>query len=468
MILKKSSLYLTLVLVAYCATSYQDRMKTVEEALYSKRYDAAVPEIRNLVVDSSSRDKLLYLMEAGIVLHTKKDFEASNKAFGDAEALIDTSSTSVTNSALSFVLSDNESDFKGESFERVLIKFYMALNYLCLNKFEDAKRYFKKVSFEQKEMKVTDAKYKQNLLARYLDAIASENLGKFNDARVEYKNLMEIDVSNKEFLGDRYVLAVKEKDATDQAKFAEGKNYISAFDKSLNKTSYATTMGELIIVNQAGKSAVKESRGKLLDDPTFATALKGAVEVGLRSQSNAGLSLSGVMASLSFAENPIPIYKEREKEKSQEIEILLNQTPVGRTKILNDYSAVAMNNFNENYNSIIAKNVTSIAAKVIASAALSYAAAESLSGDKKNSQKDLASAVLNLIFGLISGAATASTLSPDLRCWRTSPSNFQAKRIFLEAGEYELNFKSQSGETPEPILIKIESGKPSFVTFRSL
>jgi hypothetical protein len=456
---------LSLLLLGYCATSYQDKMKSVETALYSGKFDAAVPEMRTLVTDSGDKDKLLFLMEAGVVLHTKRDYEASNKAFMQAEVIADTIKTSVTKEALSFLLSDNQSNFTGESFERVMIKLYIAINYLCLNKYEDAKRYFKKVDFEQKEMKVTDAKYKQNILARYLDSIASESLEKYNDARVGYKNALELDPGNKDLLGDRYVLASKEKDRGDLAKYAEGKNYVSAYDKSLQRIPYTTTLGEIIIVNQAGKAAVKESRGKLIDDPAIAGPLQAAIEASLQSNSKEGLTATGVIAMLGSAENPIPIYKERETHLAVEVDILVNGISVGKTKIMNDYSATAMSNFNDNYKSIVTKNIASIATKVIAAGIAAYAVEKSV---EKQTDSAIYGAIAGFITGFISGGVVAASLSPDLRCWRTSPSNFQAKRIFIEPGEYDLSFKSNSGSTaPDPVKLNIESGKATFVTFRS-
>lgn len=82
-------------------------------------------------------------MEAGTIFHTKGDYATSNKVFKDAEVIADQIQTSITKEGLAFMLSDNESNFKGESFERVLIKLYMAINYLMLGDVESSKRYFK-------------------------------------------------------------------------------------------------------------------------------------------------------------------------------------------------------------------------------------------------------------------------------------------------------------------------------------
>ena len=66
---------------------------------------------------------------------------------------------------------------------------------------------------------------------------------------------------------------------------------------------------------------------------------------------------------------------------------------------------------------------------------------------------------------MAAGYAIASTLKPDLRCWRTMPSNFQAKRIYLIPGDYELTIKSNSKNFTKKV--KVEKGKPSFIAFRT-
>lgn len=461
--MKKSSLILFLVLLVSCSKSYVDIIKEVENSLYSNNFETAVPLIRDLVQEADSKDKLLYLMEAGVVLHSKGDYASSNKAFMQADQIADEINVSISKSALSFLLSDIESNFIGENFERVMIKLYIALNYLCLNQPENAKRYFQKVEFELKDMKFSDAKYKQNLFARYLDAITSESLGKYNDARVQYKNLLEMYPDKKEILSERYILAFKENDAADLSKFAEGKNSVLSFNKNLKKTELSSEMGELILINQSGKSATKESRGKLMDDPAFLLPLRASIEVALRSQSAQGLSLTGVMAILGTAENPIPVYKMRENEKEATATVLVNSMPISQLKKYNDFSETAINNYNENYSAIVSKNVASIATKIVLAAVASYAAGQAVA--KRNDDNQVLGAVVSFVSGLASGYAVASSLKPDLRCWRTIPSNFQAKRIFLEPGSYEITIQNSRSKITKTV--QIEKNKTQYFAVRT-
>ena len=435
----------------------------METSLYSSNFEAAVPLIRELVNESDSKDKLLYLMEAGVVLHSKGDYASSNKAFMQADQIADEINVSISKTAMSFLINDVESNFIGENFERVMIKLYIALNYLCLNQPENAKRYFQKVEFELKDMKFSDAKYKQNLFARYMDAITSESLGRYNDARVQYKNLLEMDLDKKEILGERYILAFKENDVADLGKFSEGKSQVQSYNKNLSKIELSSELGELVVINQSGKSATKESRGNLVDDPAFMLPLRTAIEASLRTQSSQGLTLSGVMAMLGTAENPIPVYKMRDRENEPTSTISINSKPITKLKKYNDFSETAISNYNDNYSSIVTKNVASIATKVVLAAVASYAAGQAVS--KKNDDKQLLGTAVSFITGLATGYAVASSLKPDLRCWRTIPSNFQAKRIFLEPGQYEITIKNNKSSINRTVTI--EKNKTSFLAIRT-
>lgn len=473
--IKYSSFLILFALFSYCATNYIEKISKAENAFYAEDYDTAIPSVRELAKEASAKDELLYLMEAGTIFHTKGDYATSNKVFKDAEAIADQIQTSMTKEGLAFLLSDNESNFKGESFERVLIKLYMAINYLMLLDADSAKRYFKKVDFELRDMKTTDSKYKQNAFARYIDAVVSEQLNSYNDARVSYKNIMDIAPDNKDILADRYVLAVKEKDTRDQAKYAEGQNYIKAYNKNLQPIAYNPNLAEVLIINQAGKTATKESKGKLINEPVIQQALYKAVEVAMRNMDTKGASVTTVMAMISNAENPIPEYKKRDEQKANPIDIFVNGIKLTNTKVYNDYSETAIANFNENYTSLVTKNVASIATKVAAAGVAAYAASKAAEQQAKERGGESGGSIVGLIVGVaagaIAGAGVSATIKPDLRCWRTLPSNFQVRRIFLEPGTYDFEFKSNTSRAmggKNFSKISVDSGKLVVINFRSL
>lgn len=484
----KKLLFLSLLTLA-CASDYSKVIKATEDDYYNRNYDSAIPRIRALYEDAAGKDKLLFLMEAGMIFHSKGDYETSNKVFKEAEGIAENIKVSLTKSGLSFLLSDNESNYVGEDFERVMIKFYIAYNYLVLGDLENAKIYFRRLDFDLKEMKFMAANYRQNNAARLLDAYVSERLGRYNDARVQYRNMEQLIGQSSLLAGDRYFLALKEGDDRDKQKYSQGESKIQAYDRSMRAVSPTTNnLTEVVIIHEAGKSAIKMSRGKLINDEYLSVALRGAIEATMRNGgsisasasaggrgmsvprgSGGGAALAAVISALAIAENPIPIYKERDPAGSKPKKYYVNGVDIGSAEIMNDYSDTAIHNFNDNYQAIITKNLSSLAVKMVAAAIASEALSKAIEGSRGNKKgDDLVSGLISLAAGAAAGITIAQTIAPDLRCWRTIPSTFQIKRIFLAPGEY--NFKvdlAGGGVHNAPSKIMVEEGKPLFIPIRS-
>ena len=459
----------SLFVLICCSVRYDRQIKKAESYFFQGEFDSAANTLRPLAVKSKKKDLLLYLLEAGLTYHTQGNYQKSNDIFLQADQLIQDSRKSISKAVLSFILSDDQQNFTGEKFEHLLVKFYIALNYIMLGDLESARRYFRKLNFELKDLKYFDASYKQNLMVRYLIAILSEHFKDYNDARVQYKNIRLFRKKINEIFADQYVLARKEKDKRDIRKFRRsGRKFLHAYNTDMKPTDYQPDMGELVIIHQAGKAAVKRSRGKLLNDEALVTSLHISIRAALIAQ-EAALTVSGVMATLGTAENPIPVYGFRDDRDSWSLQVALNDKDINSTRMFNDYSTTVLRNFNSQYKGMVAKNVASIAAKVVTAAVAAHLTKSAVS---KSSKDESTGTFVGFLTGLFTGFVAGSTIKPDLRCWRFLPSNFQIKRIFLKPGEYRLQLKPE-GKTSilnrnYPETIKIEKNKILFVNIRTI
>jgi len=224
-------------------------------------------------------------------------------------------------------------------------------------------------------------------------------------------------------------------------------------------------MGELVIIHQSGLAPVKSSRGRLFDDAFFKDALTVAIGAALVAQ-GAALSTTAVIAMLGSAENPIPEYKIRDAGEIPVISI--NNVPINAFYVMNNYGQTAMYNFNDEYKSIVTKNVASIATKVTAAAVASHIASKKI--EEASGGNPLVGLLARVTIGATTGAGVAASIKPDLRCWRLLPNDFQIARIFLEPGEYSISFLFKDpgrNTSPYPGKIMIKPGKPVFLTMRS-
>ncbi len=455
------SFLIALLFSAACAGSYAKKIKATEESFYSGDVDGAVASITPLAQDSSSRDRLLFYMEAGVVYHTKGDYQTSIDIFRRADEMAEEIKTSITDSTKAFLLSDREAAFQGENFERILIKYYLALNQVMLGDLENTKRTLRKLEADLKDMKYEDSAYKQILAARYLDALVSEELRAYNDARVQYKNLEIFGADHAWVAGERYALAERSGDAGDKAKNAAHRQRPLDIKPAV---AGEKGNGELVLLVQSGKAAVKASRGNLMNDREFAVALRIAIDVAIITHGK-GLSTAGVIAMMGTAENPIAKFTPREAEA--EPALLLDETPLPAPYHLTNFDLIAEKNFNENYSSYINKNVASIATKIVIAAVAADAIAQQL----RKKDNGIVGALGGLAVGLGAGGAVAATVKPDLRSWHMLPARFSALRVTLPAGSYQLKI---AADDPNRIVfgldgqaVEIKPGKKTFVSLRS-
>lgn len=135
-------------------------------------------------------DAVLVYLERGLLLHYDRQFGASNLAFQAAEDLIDELYTrSLTNEGLALLTSDNVRPYDGQEFERVMIFFYRALNYIGLGLTDDALVEARKanLALEQYTRDLEDPAYGDDPFMEYVTGLLYEWGGETNDAYVSYK-----------------------------------------------------------------------------------------------------------------------------------------------------------------------------------------------------------------------------------------------------------------------------------------
>ena len=103
-------------------------------------------------------NRLAYLLEGGMILHTQGDLEGSNAEFSEAEGVIRhheekavVSLSKGTAQAGSIFVNEKTLPYSGEPFEKVLIHTFKASNYLFLYDYEAARVEIRRSFARQKE-----------------------------------------------------------------------------------------------------------------------------------------------------------------------------------------------------------------------------------------------------------------------------------------------------------------------------
>ncbi|MBI5367530.1 MAG: hypothetical protein HZA54_10875 [Planctomycetes bacterium] len=360
-------------------------------------------------------DRVLYLMERGLILHTAMLYEDSNRYLLAAAEIVDQLPlTRVSEQIATIVTNENAADYLAEDHERVLVHAYLAINYACLGNLQDALVECKRVNDQLKW--IADKRgvdYRQNAFALYLSGIIHEafavdtgNLADLNEAWQFYRDTLriapyftyaQVDVAR---LAKR--LGMKQ----------EYEQYRSQFGRDIQEVDWKTN-GEVVVIFQAGLVPVKVPNPNFPIVPTVAARPTPT-------------AFGNLFVNAEFAD---------------------------RTWPLNDVEETMTRSFKEQEGPLIAKRAVILAAK---------AALTKVVYDK------------NKLAGVALGAFFASTEKADLRAWTTLPRDLQVARIPLAAGTYDLMLRQlgpSGGPTGTDHMwrgVKVEPGRRVFLNARTV
>jgi hypothetical protein len=179
--------------LAGCA-SHDHSLVNVERRLAADQPELALQSLERQSQNWRRRDKILYLLNRAMLLRIQGNLVGSNKAFTEAQRLIDKLySVSVTEQIGSVIINDRTRTYVGEEFEQVLLHVYMALNFLEMNRADAARVEALQIdlTLRQFSKKIAKKKYTEDAFARYLSGLIYEQQGEWSDAMIEYRRAYE-------------------------------------------------------------------------------------------------------------------------------------------------------------------------------------------------------------------------------------------------------------------------------------
>lgn len=139
--------------------------------------------------DIPARDKLLYWLERGLILHEQGDYEESSRALLNAAVFLeDNDFVSVSAEAKSLVANDWARKYKGEYSEQLWIHTYLMMNFLSLGRYDsaavEARRALERISDRESVLQ-------HDAFTRALIGLSFETAGQANSAYIEYRKLAD-------------------------------------------------------------------------------------------------------------------------------------------------------------------------------------------------------------------------------------------------------------------------------------
>jgi hypothetical protein len=371
---------LFLLLGAGCAGDYVSRTRALREAYEAGRHREAAEGFAREATDEQHIDRLLALMDRGMVLHAAGEHEESIRVLAEAGKLADQLDViSVSEEAKVLLSSEREKTYRGEDFEKLAISVLQALNFAQLGRDESALVEVRRVNERMQKMIRDEGKpYEQLAVARYLAAVLWEDGGHDDDAFIDYE------AANR-LAGDLGPLAeplvrLARTTGRDDALAALRRQY-----PSLDPAPLGEGEGQLLVVVEAGRVPQKTN--------------------GTRD----GKARAEIIA--------VPVFRDRTWTRGAEVSV--DGGPPVAPVAITSLEQVAKVHLEDRVGRMVAKQLAGAALKVAGAAAV-------------------AKATDSEALGYLTFLAMSAVNQPDLRSWLSLPAQFQLARFRLPAGEHEV------------------------------
>lgn len=174
-----------------CATYYQKNLE-FQEAYSEGDMTKAEKILGDKKKSSEGKNRLLFFLEKGVVLHMQGEYEQSNVYLERAYTFLEDYKVSYSVEALSLISNASIKTYVGEDHERVLLHYYKALNYLKLGKASEAlvecRRLNIKLNALNDKYKDKKNRYQNDAFAHILMGLAYELNNDVNNAFIAYRN----------------------------------------------------------------------------------------------------------------------------------------------------------------------------------------------------------------------------------------------------------------------------------------
>jgi hypothetical protein len=464
----RASSVIGLMLFLFGCATYNERIIPYYKNISAGNYQQAEKELDKNSLIQKPRNKLLYLMEKGRVSHLNGEYQNSNRYFNEADSLLEQGLTSTADAAVGVLVNSMSQRYKGEDFEKFMIHYYKALNYLYLHNTEDAIVEARRISLQAQEQgdkfNNKDKRYSNDAFSLMLQGMLYESDNDINNAFISYRNAAEIYLArpDKTYYGTPMPLGLQQ-DVIRTALLNGFTTEADQFQKTFGITyqpQKPAEGGELIFFWENGLAPVKTQADLFFSlvrnnngDLFFTDAAGGLIipfnYSGDRRRVNTK-SVESLRVAWPKYIAQTPYFSSAVITNSQ------GQIPLQKAEDINElaFGTLQQRTLNE-----MGKVLSRLAAKKIAE----YALRESAKSDGKTN---------SLLEGLGYGVQLYSLLSEkaDTRNWQTLPANISYARIPLQKGENQITITMKNTRgVDETKTIKVNgTGSIQFYNYSTL
>ena len=429
--------------------------------MLERNYLAALATLRQSK-EKGFKDRVVFWMNEGMLLHLTGQYAESNKVLNLAEQRSkELFTTSISKSMKAAITSDAAKDYAGEDYENVLVNVIKALNHLSLGNLEgagvEARRIHEKLALYNTNYKEKNQPniYNQDAFAHWLSGLVMEMQRDMDAARIHYVKALE--AYKTDFAGN-YGMRVPAFAAEDAARLAALTNEEGTLNKirsEFGPTVGATaksikSMGEIVLLHFNGEGP---SKTDYFIDCYFAsvTSWQCSGEPGGEFMKKTTVTIGkGDTVKVAFPQLII-------RQPSHPAATLSVAGVTAASEVVEPISGIAVKVLRDKTGRIFRDAVIRVITKFIAAKA-SEKAGEAAGG---------------ALGGFLAKNAASATMQAfeeaDKRAWITLPSRIEVAKVMVPPGVYNVGVSLLGGGSPPPIQgVKVEAGKPVILTTYTL
>ncbi len=442
------------LLTGSCATYYQKHYDFNSE-FEKGDLPKALEVLQQKESLANGKSKFLYFVNNGLLLSLMGKYEASNDYFEKAFLFGEDYRVNYFNEAAGYFTNPNMSVYRGEDHEHLMLLYFKALNYLKLQKPEEALVECRRLNIRLNQLSdkyQSETKYRRDAFIHNLMGIIYQSTGDYNNAFIAYRNAVEIYEQDYHNLFAMQVPEQLKKDLLNMAWWTGFADEYNHFRQQFNMQDYVPVKpeAELVFFWHNGLSPVKS---------------EWSINFVVDHRSENMVVFTNENLGMSF---PFQVDEKKQKSDLQRLEVFRVAFPkyterseyYQRATVRTDSIAIPLE---------ISEDISRIAfhslqermmlefSKGLLRAALKKATELSI----KKEDEGLAALI---------GVVNALTEKADTRNWQTLPHSIYYARVPLKAGRNDIKFTIAAGrdEVDYNFSYQAVKGQTLFHTFSSL
>ena len=440
---------LLLLATSGCATSV-NRYALIDQSLMAGDPSRAATIIEKAKDEYGSESRVLYEMDRGLVLHLAGDYQASNDVLEQAKDEVEKLYTRhLTTETKAFLTHDAKLPYEGAPYERTMINVIKALNYAAMQNWTEALVEARQIDDRLNVLADRTSQkygYRDDAFARYLSGILFEIAGELNDAFIAYRKAYEeyrhvgswSHVSVPASLKEDLLRVTDALHLTDEHE-AYKKEFPNVVWRPAGETK---TLGQIVVISYNGRSPHKDDM--FIDAPVSLDALNLVIlskTMGNGQYSNPNRRavdsvLYGLNGHVVRVAIPTVVAQKTQVAYGQVKAVGSSGTYTATTQLVQNFTTLAERTLSD--------QLPGIAVKAVARAVVKYGMAEGVGrGAHAAAGKD-AGPLVGIIVGSLAKAWAVASEEADKRSWRTLPDEIQIARLWVPAGDYQIQMQSTS------------------------